>query len=68
MKLKAKAGSPNTHKCAFCNYWVGDADVEYIGNNMYAYEQAAQGKCRANNDMRRRANDGGTCKKADIRV
>lgn len=62
MKLKARMGTNNAKRCAFCSYWTGNADNEYVGNNTYAYEQSAVGLCRANHDMRKRANDGATCK------
>ena len=29
IKLKARKGTSNMKKCAFCAYWGGNADVEY---------------------------------------
>lgn len=32
--------------CAYCNYWVGDAKLKYINNNVgFEYDNNANGKC-----------------------
>ena len=57
IKLKARKGTSNMKKCAFCAYWGGNADVEYdYGNSTFAYEQSITGGCD-NKKMKRRAND-----------
>ena len=44
IKLKARKGTSNMKKCAFCAYWGGNADVEYdYGNSTFAYEQSITG-------------------------
>lgn len=57
MKLRAKAGTNNVDRCAFCEYWTGDAGVNYLGNNQYEYEQSVYGLCRAKHDLKKKAND-----------
>lgn len=56
-RISARAGTNNVERCAFCDYWEGDADVRYENNNRWGYEQTAYGKCRAKHDLRKRAND-----------
>lgn len=57
IKLKARKGTNNMKKCAFCQYWNGFADVEYdYGNKTFSYEQSITGGCDKKR-MKRRAND-----------
>lgn len=59
MKVKAKVNTNNIKRCVFCRNWEGDEFPEYVGNNIYAYDQNVWGICRALHDMRKKAND--TC-------
>lgn len=46
---KIKNTPKGTKKCVFCEYWMGDADLKYIGSIYYEYEITAKGRCTRKN-------------------
>ena len=43
---KIAVNPKNRKHCVFCEYWMGDADLEYVSNMAgYRFEANAKGKC-----------------------
>ena len=48
--------------CALCEFWIGDAGLEYSGPvNGYKVDTAAKGKCTKNRGAQRLAGEGNLC-------
>ena len=50
-------GKPTTHKyCAFCQYWMGDAKLEFKNQQFgFSFEGSASGKCAKQGNLTKSA-------------
>ncbi len=58
-------GKPTTHKyCVFCQYWVGDAGLEFKNPQLgFQFESTASGKCaKIGNNMKTAGYNSCACK------
>lgn len=57
-----QAHPKRSRRCAFCNYWTGDAKLRYVSNGVgYEFDNNANGKCIKKNGGITRA--GSSCNK-----
>ena len=46
----------HTKRCVFCNYWMGDAEMEYVSVQQgFRYDSTKKGKCLKHGDSLRDA-------------
>lgn len=66
--IKTCIGGRNTKRCAFCENWIGDAEIQWSPNGRgVSYNSSARGKCLARCGALVSAGGGIACSSADIK-